>query len=1523
MDQEEEILVIIEESNVDKNINDVLIYEERFKDDSVLVLNKEQITHELTNLLVNTYKHVFKIQKKVNMYINLFDSIQTEESFFINTIKPIIYCKKFVIKHGTNDDKYGEIDQEYQDTYSLQAQSFDTYIGQFKNLNTDKTNSYLHSVNALYSLTKPFANTNIDNGYVTDRITSLNDDDVFRHFIFKDYEEKYLKKANINKHETFRLLKNIKIETGKRPEVPDEKPGCTSGLHYISAANKQTIYEGDKIDVVGYINIGNENNINYFDVTEYFKHVSKLEIKNKVEIFFNDFAFDNKEILIHKIDGTVIEKNVNYLIIKPSTKLIINGVHLATLKIDINKPNNCFIYGHEYEGYRFNKQLLKKDTIVFTLITNSETTLNIIKPSSISELFYMNIDLLKDITNVFELKKMVNNILHVDFDKITIETQNMLNIVMNFNTNLQNVSHKIYNPEYNLPHYSNNIGLLDFTKYNSFLKDYKITYNGIKTFRDSTLNRYLHLKGKNDYGYLFILHIIKDRIIKKQKSLKQYESQFKKQIASLKNQLDNINKELSKIETTKPANKIIAKEYLLYDILEKDNSHTLYFDKHLDTTKYELKNKINKSIIGNEQKYAIIDLLRKETKFSKMSSSELEFEYNSIINEKRKVREGEYAILYLADGSSVLYIRKKISNVQTWIKVLKTPFKICTNNIQSFDEINKSDSIILDPFDILCKKQKDVKLSIIHNILNQQILSLESIIIFINDIDNIASKIDDDILFYKKQFQLFKNDSLLSLENVRRPVNIKLPETHNLSNPYEDYIGNEEFINLDAIFGNAEYGDNYAPLNTYIQKYPQKATQENEDILKTFIKLLDINISEKIYNYTLQQILAAYPQNEIIDKNNKLDKKLETNIDNIINKNKKLYETNKDYKLKADALIKKKLDEHKEFKIIEFKKYYAKVIFYTAAIIILVIMIEYPSIVINKLVPKCIKFFSYIGHPLSSVSSTQSLTKYFACIISSIGTPGDLQFDQFTRMNVTEIEQEIINMIDSIIELNFNISETLENKKELLKAIKYKFATDYSQYMKLNESYKPNFEFKSKITPVNKNDANVINYLQEINNTIKSAKIFKYSNNIPSLVNSCCIEKLNNTTNFYNFFNNNSNFSGAKDKIKKLLREFTVTTSLNPPSLKNIKTIDLFKAKNITLQNIDTIAIKEKIIFLNTWDKNIRSFIQSNDKLQNDIIFKDLIEKFEDIDGWWSNIFYYILDSQFEICIAYITKYYDKCDPLIITQFELLINGKSFTNTKLDTLINRKSFTNTKQDALRSSMFSFLKFRLPTLLSQIMNKKIIQEIDTPFSKLQELIQSNSDFDYILPKLRGLFIKNIDDILFSSNNNDILIIQNISILSYMFIKLLISILYISLYDDLNIDPQKLNSITFKLNITQQKNRQLSCHIVYFLLDAFIKYIALNDTDNDKIKKQVEELREKRKQEMIAGYSTDTEKRKLQMLLKNMGLKIDDPNDLNKDNTTEPSQITNIQDITAYANLQQENENYNITFQGDNADGDEFE
>lgn len=1533
-EEEEEVLIVIEDSNVDTNIDNITIYEEKIKEDVVLVLNKEQIVNELTTLLVNKYKELSKVHKKVNLYMNLLGSIEDNKKdiIIIDTIKPIFFCKKIVIQHGDKDDLYGEIDEEFQDTFSLKAQTFDTFIGQFNSLNKNNSNSYLHTTNALYSLTKPFINTDIGQvDYTYDQIFQPVTVDAFRHFVFKDYDVDYLKKANVNKFETFRLIGSELVDTGRRPEIADEKPGCTSGLHYISTTNEQTIYEGDKINLVGYINIGlldndtdtdklDINNIHTFDITEYFNNVSKLEINTKVRILFNDFAFDKKGNIIQEIEGTVTKNSELSVVVLLSKILTINGVKLSSIKIDINKNNCCFIYDVKYEGYLFNKVKLKRDTIIFTLFDNSQSTLDIIKPITISELFLMNIDLFPNIINVYELRRLVNDVLHIDFDKITIEMQNILTILMNSNKDLSlNVTvplplplllnNNIINPVYHIPLYSNNIDILDFNKYSEFLKDYSQQYSDEKTFIDTTLNRYNYLQSKNDYGYLYILQIIKEKINKKYKLINNDLETFTRHLSILKKEIDIISKDIIKSKTISKTKRIIAKQYNNYLDVENDNNKTIYHDKEFDHTPYILMNSINTNLTENEKKHAIIEILNMDKKYNSLSNIELEFEAKSIIKGKRKIRYGSHAILYLEDGSSVIYVRNKIENNSLWIKIFKAPFPICTTNIESFDEMQNAEAIILDPFDMLCKKQKDIRLNIDYHNRIQKISIIESIIAFIVNFNKININIDADIEYYKLQLQLIGNDTVSYLENLRRYFKITVDE-ENIENIYEDYIGDIELLDLDKIFNNVDFNES-SPMQLYYDKKEIIVLGENEDIIETFVNLNDIILTDTIKKYMLLQINTTYPKKDILDKVVKEEQKLKKNM------NKLKYETKLDYKLQFDALVKTKLSD---FELIKFKEYYANVIIFTAGLLILIIMAEYPNILIKKIIPKCVKYFSYIGHTIAPDNATQTLTKYFACIIGSIGVPGDILFYQFSLMSLQDIEKKLKDIIDDIQESNPEIVEKINDKKILLLKIKQKNALNYSKYMTLNNSFKPNFVFKQDKIYVNKDDENIINYLKEINDIIKNTKILKNTIfNNPLLVNSCCIEKLTSVTNFYNFFNNtnNINYNIVKNKLNKLPFIFPITSSYIPSSLIVLEIKNLFGDKEIDIINSIEIENKKNKIYDNSFNFGLNIFIKENNIILNDELLQDLSKNssinYTNLD-WWGDIFYPKLDKDFDYLCDIIKKYYDKVNLDVLSQVKTIINGKYFS----------------KNLNLRASIFSFMKFRLKSSLAQIINKKkIIDDTgENNFVNLLDSLQLNSEYDNILIKLKVVFLGSLNNIsnLFFNTDDDTLLIQNISVLMYLFIQILISILYITVNDDYNITQIKSSTLQL-LTINQKKLLTLSSSIIFYLFDDLIKFIILNDTDNDKIKKSIEELREKQKQEMIKFYSLDDEQRKLQIQLKKIGLdfKLDIPDDLNKEDKEIVNISTeNIQNIQEYQNTQDDNENYNIgAYLGDNDDGDNIE
>jgi hypothetical protein len=73
-----------------------------------------------------------------------------------------------------------------------------------------------------------------------------------------------------------------------------------------------------------------------------------------------------------------------------------------------------------------------------------------------------------------------------------------------------------------------------------------------------------------------------------------------------------------------------------------------------------------------------------------------------------------------------------------------------------------------------------------------------------------------------------------------------------------------------------------------------------------------------------------------------------------------------------------------------------------------------------------------------------------------------------------------------------------------------------------------------------------------------------------------------------------------------------------------------------------------------------------------------------------------------------------------------------------------------------------------------------------------------------------------------------------------------------------------------NIVMQDNMKMTCTIVYFVLEKLAMALQNTLVEPSKLKKAVEELRERRKQELIASYKVDDEERQLQITLKNMGL-----------------------------------------------------
>jgi len=91
---------------------------------------------------------------------------------------------------------------------------------------------------------------------------------------------------------------------------------------------------------------------------------------------------------------------------------------------------------------------------------------------------------------------------------------------------------------------------------------------------------------------------------------------------------------------------IIAKKYYSEDELKADNDKPIYYDKEFDTTNYDIideKYKKERDNLSTEE--LIVFLADKFKNKDKMDEESAEYMANTLVNQAKKVREGDYAIL--------------------------------------------------------------------------------------------------------------------------------------------------------------------------------------------------------------------------------------------------------------------------------------------------------------------------------------------------------------------------------------------------------------------------------------------------------------------------------------------------------------------------------------------------------------------------------------------------------------------------------------------------------------------------------------------------------------------------------------------------------------------------------------------------------------------------------------------------------------------------------------------------------------
>jgi hypothetical protein len=159
----------------------------------------------------------------------------------------------------------------------------------------------------------------------------------------------------------------------------------------------------------------------------------------------------------------------------------------------------------------------------------------------------------------------------------------------------------------------------------------------------------------------------------------------------------------------------------------------------------------------------------------------------------------------------------------------------------------------------------------------------------------------------------------------------------------------------------------------------------------------------------------------------------------------------------------------------------------------------------------------------------------------------------------------------------------------------------------------------------------------------------------------------------------------------------------------------------------------------------------------------------------------------------------------------------------------------------RASLERFLSHQIPLIISRIVNDyKPPEDKVGVFESLLQSLQLSQKHKIQLSKIRDKckapFIFANDDLEY--------VIKNISIISFTVINILIDILSI--------------------------DGKVTASIANFILYSLIERVKNNDSNLDLLRKTIDELRERRKQDLMEAYAADDEVRQLQMLLKKIGI-----------------------------------------------------
>ena len=1468
---EDDVIISFDDNMIEEIIPNISVVEERFKEDSILRLNQDQIKAEVTNLVIDKYKNNSLLKAKVANYTSLFFQFPQVSKIKITNIKPIIYADKLM--YFNNEDDHIQ-NKEYEKSNFQKSDKLGNFISQFHSLNRDmsKQSSVLSS-NKLYALYAPFA-TRDDNETYSVLYKPENDEDALRHCFLEEFE------CNGSINDTVRLISKVE-------------------------SNKTTTYDGDYVNIIGFYNIvNNGSKMKIVDIQRYIDSIEELQTGDKVKLVFNEPLLNKSgDILIKSSKGDIISKTSDKIIIQLDKEVLFKNSIVSKFTYNLKSLKNPFtVYINSVsDDDVYCKQMLTSNNIVFKfpskINTTTEEVLQFISPSSIGETILLWEECFKDVYNLNDLSYHILHNYGIRLDDIPMELHSFIKYILGYNKDYKTSSKRQRRNNIQYLPYHNTTILTDFKKNEEALRYYNKQYSSYDTYIDDVLNRFRFLRTQNDKGAYYLISLTKKSIEKK------YKKHYSK-LSKFDNDLTLVEKELDKLQLPSSTDRnscegTYAKSYKKIDKLLNDNDKQIYYDKKYDKTNYKLKEGFTGSS-DKELKMYLLNELTSQTKFKGLSKEEIEFEVKSIILGKRAVQLGDLCILETSSGD-VVYARKLIENKPMWVKKFKTPFKICADSpLIKFDDLVKLDTCIKQTFDDVCNTNRNAKVLYKYRVLTSLKNELTSVLSLLEQFEKIQEIIDYDIEYFKR------------LTNI-------IPSEHKPERDFEyvEHVDYEDFNGDEGTVGDVEYLIEFNEQNTFVvapsatQGTDKKAVLENSDVLNMFLSFLQLELENNEKDYILNGINSKYPRKNITLTLQKFKEKFMNEV------NKDAYKSSDKYMKMFDNIVKQKLEKIESELI---KKYYFNVFRSMISMIIIFIFIRYPNYVMKRVHPSCVKFLSYVGYPISDKEkdAQKSLVAYMTCILVNVSVPEDIRFALFYDKDNNEIQRVLKDTIDEILEENYELRTQLQLTKTIIEdTLKSDSTKEYStkEYNNLT-SFKPSFKY-GNIDRMTKKDRTVVKFLKTIQDIVSSSKISKQNGlNVPNLSNACCNEKLLKDVDFFTFFDNQQEFKSISKTVDTMKQVSFKDENMHPP-YKHEEIKDLFSKYSIKHTNAVSMQLKSKddidTTSLERFNEQLTEFLKSNDIYENSKLLIELSKNFKNKD-WWNDIFYPTIIDEIQTFEDTFNKVSDK------------LNKDDFDYVK-DVIVNVS--TSFEPSTVRHTLYMFLSSKLRLILGKILNKqklteKMLTEESVKANPIYGIIASitnNKNYDNIIPKLKNTIklVEHISKLYIETTDND-MIVKNISILTFITFTIFKQLLV----NTLSNNTDNITEIIKTVSPIEKDNVKITCDIVGLLVSSLKVQLQNTIVDNDLLKMSVEALREKRKQELINAYKVDEEERELQKQLKKLGLQnwadiLTGEDDIVSEDVIASTKLTS----TVKDEYEEEKDYVYTTYKGENADDDELD